>query len=183
MDFMHRVQAVVILNDVGERVFTKYYVNDDMKNAQLLTTTEKQRTLEMAIHAAVQDPKYAHGSSQDVDIMIYGDHVVLTQTREDVTFAVVGNAHENELVLYNVLCALVDALQHSVKSADLTVRLLLEKYDVLVLTVDEIIDEGIIFDTNARCIADEVAPFVTESTADVARKALNKVNKYLKENL
>ncbi|KEG10574.1 coatomer zeta subunit [Trypanosoma grayi] len=183
MDFMHHVEGIIILNDVGGRVFAKYYITPNMEERGVLNTIEKQRALEMGVHAAAHDPKRSCSTSMDGDIMIHEGHAVLLQVCEDVTLMVIGDASENELVLHSVLRGLVDALRQELKMLDLNLRTLLEKYDALVLTVDELVDEGIILETNPANISLDVAPFIAESGGETARKALNKVNKYLKDNL
>ncbi|ESL08943.1 coatomer zeta subunit [Trypanosoma rangeli SC58] len=183
MNFLHHVQGISILNDVGGRVFAKYYVNSEMQAAGVLNTKEKQRELELAIHAAARDSKRSGSISMDGDIMIHGGHTILLQVCDDITFIVVGDDNENELVLHSVLRGLVDALRQELNVLDLNLRSLLDKYDAVVLTVDELVDEGIILETNPNSICQDVAPFVAESGKEVARKALDKVNKYLKENL
>ncbi|ORC84721.1 coatomer zeta subunit [Trypanosoma theileri] len=183
MDFMHHVQGIVILNELGGRVFAKYYITPDMQERGVLNTIDKQRVLEMGIHTASRDPKRCCSTSIDGDIMIHEGHTVLLQLSEDVLFMVIGDGNENELVLHSVLRGLVDALRQELKVLDLNMRMLLEKYDAVVLTVDELVDEGIILETNPANICYDVAPFIAESGGETARKALNKVNKYLKENL
>ncbi|RNF04429.1 coatomer zeta subunit [Trypanosoma conorhini] len=183
MDFMHHVQGISILNEVGGRVFAKYYIDSEMQTAGVLDTKEKQRELELEIHAAARDSKRSGSISVDGDIMIHGGHTVLLQVCDDITFIVIGDGGENELVLHSVLRGLVDALRQELKVLDLNLRSLLEKYDAVVLTVDELVDEGIILETNPAGICQDVAPFIAESGGETARKALDKVNKYLKENL
>nr|CCC93596.1 putative coatomer zeta subunit [Trypanosoma congolense IL3000] len=183
MDFMHHIQGIVILNVAGERAFAKYYINPEMQTHGVLTTVEKQRTLEIAIHEAARDPKRSCNSFGDEDIMLYGGHTILFQVSDEVTFAVIGVAEENELVLQSVLRGLIDSLRQELKSDDLSLRILLEKFDAIILTVDEMIDEGIILETDSSRVAEDVMPFVAESGSDMALKALSKVNKYLKENL
>ncbi|ESS67653.1 coatomer zeta subunit [Trypanosoma cruzi] len=183
MDFLHHVQGIVVLNELGGRVFAKYYINAEMQTAGVLNTMDKQRALELGIHAAARDPKRGCSNSMDGDVMIHGGHTVLLHVFEDITFIVIGDGSENELVLHSVLRGLVDAMRQELKVSDLNLRILLGKYDAVLLTVDELVDEGIILETNPNSICQDVAPFVSESGGEAARKALDKVNKYLKDTL
>lgn len=182
MDFLHRVQAVVILDEMGNRVFAKYYTGEDAPEAaKALASEGKQRQLEMSIHQAITPRR--NSVSPDGDVMIMDGHAVLFQLGSDVIFLVIGDSEENEMVLYNVLKALVDALKQILNSLDLGVRQLLENYDAVLLTVDELLDDGIILEMNPSSIAAEVEPYMADTTADSARKVLGTVNRYLRENL
>lgn len=184
MDFLHRVEAVVILDEGGERVFAKYYTGEDApESAKALASVEKQRLLERSIQTALHSTQRSFRSSGEGDIMLVDGHAVLFQTGEDITFIVIANESENELVLLSVLRALVEALRLELNTTELDMLQLLERYDALLLTVDELLDEGIVLETNAVTIAGEVEPFLAETGGESARKALTTVNKYLRDNL
>ncbi|EAN77847.1 coatomer subunit zeta, putative [Trypanosoma equiperdum] len=183
MEYMHHIQGVVVLNDSGNRVFVKYYLNEDMKARGVLTTLEKQRALERVIYDAVSAPKRNWAASKDGDIVLHDVHSILFHVWGSITFAIVGDIKENEMVMHTVLRCIVDALQRILKTQDITHKGILEKYDALVLAVDEVIDDGIVLETSAQNVADDVAPFMADAETDTARSALSKVNEYLKENL
>lgn len=62
-------------------------------------------------------------------------------------------------------------------------RQLLLKYDALVLTVDELIEDGVILETDVNRLVAQVTLFTTDTNIETAHKALTSVNKYLRENL
>jgi hypothetical protein len=80
---------------------------------------------------------------------------VVFQFETDLFFYVVGSINENELVLAEVLSALVDALQIIFRS-QLEKRTFLENFDLVALACDEVIDEGIIIEVDANTIAQKV---------------------------
>lgn len=191
MDFLHKVEAIVILDAEGNRVFSKYYptvVDTSSKKSEVIdaatgvwATPEKQRAMEANIHSKVRDPKRAMCS--DGDIVIVDGHTVLTFTEPELSFIVVGSGEENEMVLNAVLQCLVESLQQVLKVTSLDKRTLLEKYDVLLLVVDEMIDDGVILETSSSSIVGDVAPFEVETSAEGARKAVSTLTKILKNNL
>mmetsp|Transcript_50676 Transcript_50676/g.58323 ORF Transcript_50676/g.58323 Transcript_50676/m.58323 type:complete len:193 (+) Transcript_50676:73-651(+) len=191
MDFLHKVEAIVILDAEGNRVFAKYYpvvVEAATKKSDVIdaatgvwATPEKQASLEANIHSKTRDPKRA--TCADGDIMIVDGHTVLTFMEPELTFIVIGGGEENEMVLNAVVQCLVESLQHVLKVTNLDKRTLLEKYDVLLLVVDEMIDDGIILETSSSSIVGDVAPFEVESSTDGAKKAVSTLTKLLKNNL
>jgi glycyl-tRNA synthetase beta subunit len=72
----------------------------------------------------------------------------------DAWFFVVSRQNENELILANVLNALTDALTTTLRSIDK--RTMLDNYDSVLLTVDELVDGGMILETDATAISNRV---------------------------
>lgn len=195
MEFLHKVEALVILDADGNRVYSKYYPvvidephsssskkSDSIEAATAVwATSEKQRAMEAGIHTKARDPKRA--SSSEGDIMIYEGHTVLFFVEQELTFIIVGSGDENEMVLNAVLQCLVESLQQVLKVSTLDKRSVLEKYEVLLLIIDEMIDDGIILETSSSIIVGDVAPYEVESSTDGARKALSSINKIIKQSL
>ena len=72
---------------------------------------------------------------------MFDNVVTVYRNSADVWFYVVGSHAENELILVHVLMALLEALNGALRtSADK--RTLLDNFDTLLLTVDELIDGG-----------------------------------------
>lgn len=75
---------------------------------------------------------------------------------------VVGGLQENEILLYNVVLALRDSLSILLKNST-DKRTIIENYDLVSLAIDEIVDDGIVLETDPAAIASRVSkPPVTE---------------------
>ncbi|CCW64785.1 unnamed protein product [Phytomonas sp. EM1] len=184
MDFLHYVQGIVILDQAGKRIFAKYYTKGDVSEpSKSLDAIEKQRQLECAAFQTIKDSRCNLSLSSDEDIMIIDQYTILFQQGDDVVFMVVGHKEENELVLNTVLRTLIDALKQVLNTPQLYTRLLLENYNGIVLTVDEMIDGGIILETDPTNIASEVVLHSRKAGSDVAYKAISTVNRYLRDNM
>ncbi|KPI34318.1 putative coatomer subunit zeta, partial [Cyphellophora attinorum] len=130
-------------------------------------------------------------AKQTSDVILYDNKVVVFKTESDVMMYVVGEASENEVLLYNVVLCLRDALSILLKYVSLPLhvhmsgpppnqtssyanlpwltrslslrrnstdkRTLLENYDLLSLTIDEIVDDGIILETDPVMVASRVS--------------------------
>eukprot|EP01065_Artemidia_motanka_P048837 TRINITY_DN7980_c0_g1_i1.p1 TRINITY_DN7980_c0_g1~~TRINITY_DN7980_c0_g1_i1.p1 ORF type:complete len:199 (+),score=94.86 TRINITY_DN7980_c0_g1_i1:65-598(+) len=163
-DVIHRVMAVIMLDDEGKRIFTKYY---DKAFAGKL---EKQQGFEKRLFEKTQ-PKGQQGQSKEgADITTFDTLTVVFRNDPDVHIYVIGSLDENEIVLSSVLECLCEALLSLLKGHNaIEKRPLLENYDLLLLTVDETIDDGIILQLNSS----EVHALVAEHAADTHDAAAN----------
>ena len=202
MDFLHHVEAIVILDNEGKRIFSKYYPDPVIQGPAAtaasatpsattaappatrkrgLESRESQQAFEKLVHQKIADIKVP---SADGDVFLHDGHTVVFRCDPEVVCIVVGGADENEVVLYGLLSGLTELLQTLLKChAAIEKRSLLENYDTLLLAVDELVDDGVILETMASNVVGDVQPFVVENTGDGARKALQSINKYIKQNL
>ena len=93
--------------------------------------------------------------SEDSDIILLDGMVCVYKLGIDVTFVIVGSAQENELILCETLDGFFGALNGLLRS-QLEKRVLLDNLDLVLLVVDELIDGGIILETNALAVANRV---------------------------
>jgi hypothetical protein len=86
-------------------------------------------------------------------VILYDNKVVVYKQAVDATLYVVGNAEENEVMLYLVVVALRDCLDallkspsqplfHAYNSHSIDKRNIHENYDLVALCIDEICDDG-----------------------------------------
>lgn len=178
MDFLHHVEGIAILDTAGDRIFAKYY-----SDSSTLNTIDGQLCLESAVHQAVQESKQSSMPTSNNEIIIIGNYTVVYWVDSEVICLVVGKRTENEVVLSSVLKTFVDSLQLELNAPFLAKRHLLMRYDAVLLTVDEMLDAGIILETDPNNIANEVGPYIMDSSVEIAHKALSSMNKYLRDNL
>lgn len=95
-------------------------------------------------------------SKSNSDIILYDNRIVVFKAESDVMLYVVGGVEENEMLLWHTLLALRDSLNILLKNAT-DKRTLLENYDIVSLAIDEIVDDGIILETDPATIASRVS--------------------------
>ncbi|KAK5128583.1 Longin-like domain-containing protein [Cryomyces antarcticus] len=95
-------------------------------------------------------------NKQNSDIILYDNRVVVFKMESDVMLYVVGGADENEIMLYNVILALRDSLNILLKNST-DKRTIIENYDLVALAIDEIIDDGIILETDPVVVTSRVS--------------------------
>ena len=118
---------------------------------QLKGDKAKQVEFERKLLAKTQNA----AMSEDADILLLDGLVCVYKLGIDVVFFVVGGAQENELVLCEALDGFFGALNGLLRS-QLEKRVLLDNLDLVLLVVDELIDSGIILETNALAVANRV---------------------------
>lgn len=141
-----RIQAILILdgND-GSRLHAKYYTN-------AIGNFENQRSFEKRLHAKTKNVSSSKG---DNEIILMDRSLAVYRQTADSAFYVLGSLQENELILMEVLKGLYESLG-AILHQHLDKRSLLMSLDVVLLAVDEIIDGGLILETDPLAISNRV---------------------------
>uniref|UniRef100_A0A674NVJ5 Coatomer subunit zeta n=1 Tax=Takifugu rubripes TaxID=31033 RepID=A0A674NVJ5_TAKRU len=113
----------------------------------------------------------------DSEIALLEGLTVVYKSNIDLFFYVIGSSHENELMLMAVLNCLFDSLSQMLRK-NVERRALLENMEGLFLAVDEIVDGGVILESDPQQVVHRVAlrgddvP-LTEQTVTQVRKKTN----------
>jgi len=185
------VNAIIILStEDSSRVFAKYY------NAPHHATGPAHSPTSPASHGPYHDVKsqktFEKGllektAKQTADIILYDNRIVLYKMESDVMMYVVGGVNENEIMLYNVILALRDSL-HLLFKQSVDKRTIIENYDLVSLAIDEIIDDGIILETDPTIIVQRVSKAPTQDVAqlkgiDLSEQGMNNLAQFGKAKL
>merc|ERR1711971_217193 len=103
------------------------------------------------------------------------NHLVLYVSSSNVRIYLVASSTANELVIDEVLRALESALTTLLKGTIAT-RGIIDNMDYVLLAIDELCEEGIIFETEgddivSRVLMKEIAPMTQETLYDAYQKA------------
>ncbi|KAH8704838.1 putative coatomer subunit zeta [Talaromyces proteolyticus] len=154
------VNAVLIMStEDNSRIYAKYFSPPhppagvspsatDYPGANPYPTVKEQKAFETGLMEKT--------NKQSNDVILYDNRVVVFKVESDVMLYVVGSGDENEVLLYNVVLSLRDALGILFKGAT-DKRTIIENYDLVTLAIDEIIDDGIILETDPVLIASRVS--------------------------
>lgn len=141
-----KVQAIVILDGSdGSRLHAKYYTNS-------LGGFDAQRVLEKKLY---NKTKGIASSRTNYEILLVDKSIVVYRQTADSAFFVLGGLQENELILLEVLKGLYESLG-AILRQHLDKKSLLMSLDVILLAVDEIIDGGLILETDPLAISNRV---------------------------
>ncbi|CDF90917.1 probable Coatomer subunit zeta [Zygosaccharomyces bailii] len=147
---LYSVQAILILDGSGNRVYANYYRPPHEPEEQLSTLSQsvkKQKEFEKQL--------FNKTHKQDSEILIFEDHLVLYKEYLDVTLYLIGSIEENEMVLQLAFSAFKDSLDLILNSG-IDKKNIQEHYDMVLLAIDETIDHGVILETDPAAIASRV---------------------------
>ncbi|KAL7902215.1 clathrin adaptor complex [Trichoderma sp. SZMC 28014] len=155
------VQAVLILGtEDGSRIFTKYYSPPHAAPTGSASIPAHPYT-DLKAQKAFEKGLIDKTAKQTGDIILYDNRIVLYKMESDVMLYVVGAADENEILLYNTVLALRDSL-HLLFKQSVDKRTIVENYDLVSLAIDEIVDDGIILETDPTIIVQRVSRAPTQ---------------------
>lgn len=100
----------------------------------------------------------------------------------DVHFYVTGAVDENEIILATVLHGFFDAVSLLLRGV-LEKRTVLENLDLVLLTLDELIDGGVILETEANVIANRVSMRGADGDTPLAEQSFTQALASAKEQL
>uniref|UniRef100_A0AAQ4P2K5 Coatomer subunit zeta n=1 Tax=Gasterosteus aculeatus aculeatus TaxID=481459 RepID=A0AAQ4P2K5_GASAC len=158
---LYTVKAVLILDNDGDRLYAKYYGDG-------YPSVKEQKALEKNI--------FNKTHRTDSEIALLEGLTVVYKSNIDLFFYVIGSSHENELMLMAVLNCLFDSLSQMLRK-NVERRALLENMEGLFLAVDEIVDGGVILESDPQQVVHRVAlrgddvP-LTEQTVTQVRKSI-----------
>ncbi|RYP80312.1 hypothetical protein DL770_006259 [Monosporascus sp. CRB-9-2] len=178
------VNAIIILSiDDGSRIFAKYY--DAPHHAPNSSGASNNPYPDLKSQKAFEKGLLEKTAKQTGDIILWADEeygaiddnrIVLYKMESDVMMYVVGGVDENEILLYNVILSLRDSL-HLLFKQSVDRRTIIESYDLVSLAIDEIVDDGIILETDPTIIVQRVskapAQDVNLSRIDLSEQGVN----------
>ncbi|KAI0483187.1 snare-like protein [Xylariaceae sp. FL0804] len=174
---LQAVNAIIILSvDDGSRIFAKYYntphhaptASSGSQSTSPYPDVKSQKTFEKGLLEKT--------AKQNSDIILYDNKICLFKMESDVMMYVVGGVDENEVLLYNVILAMRDSL-HLLFKQSVDKRTIIENYDLVSLAIDEIVDDGIILETDPTIITYRVSKAPTQdvnlSRIDLSEQGVN----------
>ncbi|KAK5711647.1 Golgi-to-ER vesicle coat component [Elasticomyces elasticus] len=167
------VNAILLLStDDSSRILTRYYSpphiphnahGNDYPGANPYPTLKEQKAFEKGLLEKT--------AKQTSDVILYDNRVVVFKMESDVMLYVVGGADENEIMLNSV-----------------DKRTLIENYDLASLCIDEIVDDGIILETDPVVISNRVSRPPAQDAPnmqgiDLSEEGLLKIYQFGKQKL
>ncbi len=148
------ISSVIIVDERGQRIAAQYYSNG-------LQTLAAQQKLE----ASLLNKALRSSAAGEADIVLFDGHVAVMRAGKDVHLFVTGDQDENEIILVEVLNALYNALSSLLPGGSLSSRNMMEKLDVVLLVLDELVDGGVILEIESSAIVNRVGMKGAEGSA------------------
>lgn len=154
------MKNIILLDSEGKRVAAKYYSDD-------WPTNIAKESFEKAIFTKTQKI-----NARTEEITMFESNIVIFKFVQDLHFYVTGGEEENELILATVLQGFFDAVDILLRG-NVDKREALENLDLILLCLDEIVDGGIILETDANSIAGKVASNAIDSGAPLSEQTIS----------
>ena len=138
------VKAIFVLDSDGNRVCAKYYDKS-------YPSSKDQLALEKKIHLKTKNSN----ARLEADIILMENIVSVFRSGSDVTMYVVGSSQENEIILLTVLDATFEAVSGLLKGR-VDRHVLLDNIELVLLTLDEVVDGGMILEIDTPSISNRV---------------------------
>jgi hypothetical protein len=165
-----QVLNLLLLDADGKRIAVKYLT--------AMPTTAEQMAYERQIFAKTS----RNNARGDAEIILEGKHVVVYKFAADLHFYVTGTVDENEIILASVLNGFFDAVSLLLRGV-LEKRAALENLDLVLLTIDELVDGGIVLETDANVIANRVSMRGVDGETPLAEQTLSQALNTAREQL
>ncbi|XP_029293858.1 coatomer subunit zeta-2 isoform X2 [Cottoperca gobio] len=163
---LYTVKAVFILDNDGNRLLSKYY------DPGLYPSMKEQKNFEKNI--------FNKTHKGDHEIAFLEGMTIVYKSSIDLFFYVAGSAQENELMLMSVLNCLFESLSQILRK-NVERRYLLDNMEGVLLVVDEIIDGGVILESDPQQVLQKVNyradenPLSEHSVAQVLQSAKEQI--------
>lgn len=150
---MFSIAAVIILDNNGRRMFSKYYEDADAD----LASVEVQQGFEKNLFKVASTSKSGSGN-RDSEIALVERRTVVYRSHVDVHMFVVGGIHENnELLIAQALHVLYRTLENFLQPhGGVERRNLLNNFDKVLMIVDAIVDRGVIIESTMNGVLGQV---------------------------
>ncbi|XP_034047275.1 coatomer subunit zeta-1-like [Thalassophryne amazonica] len=146
---LYTVKAIFILDNDGNRLLSKFYDPD------LYPSNKEQKNFEKNV--------FNKTHKADNEIAFLEGMTIVYKSSIDLFFYVVGSAQENELMLMSVLNCLFDSLNQILRK-NVERKCLLDNMEGVFLIVDEIIDGGVILESDPQQVLQKVNYKADENT-------------------
>ncbi|KLU84667.1 coatomer subunit zeta [Magnaporthiopsis poae ATCC 64411] len=166
------IEAILILGNDATRIFAKYYTaphhalpGADQADSSIAPPSPYA---DVKAQESFEKGLIEKTAKQTGDIILYDSHIVLYKMESDVMMYVVGSLEENEVLLYNVMLAMRDSL-HLLFKTTVDRRTIVENYDLVALAIDEIVDDGVILETDPTIVVQRVSRAPSQDTSNLSR--------------
>ncbi|KAK2653155.1 hypothetical protein Ddye_013011 [Dipteronia dyeriana] len=169
--FCPSVKNILVLDSEGKRVAVRYYSDDWPTNGA-----------KFAFEKSVFIKTLKTNARMEADIALLDNNIVIYKFVQDLHFFVTGSIEENELLLCSVLQGFFDAVTLLLRN-NVDKREALENLDLIFLCLDEIVDRGIVLETDASVIAGKVAVHNMDGDSPLAEQTLSQALATAREHL
>ncbi|KMZ66009.1 Coatomer subunit zeta-1 [Zostera marina] len=171
MEYCPTIKNILLLDSEGKRVAVRYYTDDWPTHSAKIAFEKSTFTKTQKSNARTE-----------ADISIFDGCIVIYKFIQDLHFYVTGSDNENELILGTVLQGFFDAAAILLRN-NVDKRNALENLDLILLCLDEIVDNGIILETDSSVIVGKVASNSLDGGVSLSEQTISQAIATAREHL
>ncbi|XP_022925640.1 coatomer subunit zeta-2-like [Cucurbita moschata] len=171
MESCPSIKNILLLDSEGKRVAVKYYSDE-------WPTNSAKESFEKAVFSKTQKSN----ARTEAEIAMFENNIVVYKFVQDLHFFVTGGEYENELILATALQGFFDAVGLLLRG-HVEKKEALENLDLILLCLDEIVDGGIVLETDGNVIAGKVATQSIDSSAPLSEQTISQALATAREHL
>ncbi|XP_055828591.1 coatomer subunit zeta-1-like [Solanum dulcamara] len=165
------VKNILLLDSEGKRVAVKYYSDDWLTNSA-----------KVAFEKSIFTKTQKTNARTEAEITMFENNIIVYKIVQDLHFFVTGGDDENELVLATVLQGFYDAVTLLLRN-NVDQREALENLDLILLCLDEIVDGGMVLETDGNIIAGKVSSNNMDDGAPLSEQTISQALATAREHL
>ncbi|KAF6152262.1 hypothetical protein GIB67_033179 [Kingdonia uniflora] len=155
------IKNILLLDSEGKRVAVKYYSDD-------WPTLNAKLAFEKSVFTKTQKTN----ARTEAEIAMFENNIVVYKFIQDLHFYVTGGDDENELILVTVLQGFFDAVGTLLRQ-NVDKREALENLNLILLCLDEIVDGGMILESDPNTIAGKVLSHSVDAAAPLSEQTIS----------
>jgi len=153
------IKNVLLLDSEGKRVAVKYYDTETDSAIQ-----------QLAFERSLFQKTVRSSARNDQEVVMFNGNLVVYKFISDVHFYVTAKEYENELILSSVLQGFFESISLLLRGL-VEKRTVLENLDLVLLVLDELVDGGVILETDSSVIANRVSMRGTDNETPLAEQS------------
>jgi len=168
---MPMVKAIVIMDMEGKRIASKFF-------DKAFSDEKSQTALEKKVIAKIGRAT----TRADADAIAVDNVVVVYKHCTDAVICVVGGDLDNELINLSVLTCFEASLATLIRGG-LSKRALSENLDIVLLVIDEMIDHGLLMETDWQAVVERASMSGAERNIPLSEQTLSQAFVSAREQL
>jgi len=164
---LYTIKSVLVLDSEGKRICCKYFTDE-------YPSVKEQLAFEKNL--------FQKTYRANAEILMWENVIAVYRSSADIFFYVTGGYDENELVLVSILNAFYDALAKLLRN-QVDKRTMLENLDFVLLALDELVDNGIILESDPIVIAQRVAMKGADSDIPLSEQTISQALQSAREQI
>lgn len=134
------IKFIVLLDNNGKTIYSKFY-GDEFNNQTEFISKLCSSTTNLNV------------AKEEVDIFTLNDYIIVSKISGEVNIFIGADDNENEVIVGNFF-EIFEAVLSDIVPSSLTKENIINSYEMLIIAIDEMINDGVVMNANEDSIND-----------------------------